>query len=128
MVCLTPQMILDGSVQVPSTKEDSADLSFKPVGSLQEREAVIQSFWERWTKEYLPLLQPRTKWFTKREPLKVGDLLYLCESDHRKGWKRGIIEEVWRDGESGQVRQVIVRSSDGKKYHRGAIKVALIRT
>lgn len=119
--CLTPQMILDGS---HSTESVAPAEDFHPELSFKDKEGVIQEFWMRYVNEYLPARQPRSKWTSKTELLKIGDAVYLCDVDYKEGWKRAIIDEVWRDAESGQVRQVVARTAEGKKYHRAAAKVA----
>lgn len=43
-------------------------------------------FWKRWTKEYLPLLQERQKWFVRRN-LKPGDVVLIVDdSAPRNSW------------------------------------------
>ena len=34
-------------------------------------------FWRRWTREYLPILQQRSKWSEKRRNLEVGNVVLL---------------------------------------------------
>ncbi len=40
---------------------------------------LIEQFWSRWRKSYLPLLQTRQKWFLNREPLQIGDLVLVVD-------------------------------------------------
>lgn len=100
---------------------------FSPVGARKAKDEVIQQFWTRWQKEYLPALNLRSKWTKKIEPLKIGSLVYLCDADNREGWIRGVVDELWRDPESEQVRQVMVRTASGKRYRRGVHHLAEIR-
>lgn len=93
---------------------------------LGERDAWVQTFWRWWTTAYLPTIAERTKWQSKQENLAVGDVVYLCDGDYRYGWRKGRIIEAMVDGESMQVRQVVVKTADGAVYRRHAIKVALI--
>lgn len=126
--CLTPQHILDGSVSTERPFKEDLDLdNFDPKWSLAEKDAVIQHFWDRWTNEYLATLQERKKWTEKAEPLKLGALVYIADADYRNGWRRAVVEEIWRDWESDQVRQVQVRTADGKLFRRAAHHVAEIR-
>lgn len=36
-------------------------------------------FWQRWTKEYLLLLQERQKWTSLKRNLKVGDIVLVVD-------------------------------------------------
>lgn len=85
---------------------------------------LLQGFWRRWTKEYLPLIAVRTKWQHPTTPLKVGDLVFICES---AGWIRGVIHEVFMDPETQQVREAIV-SSTTRSYRRPTTSIAKIWT
>ena len=126
--CLTPQHILEGrrTRDVP-TKVLETDLdTFSASTAMAEREEIVQQFWDRWTREYLPSLQTRQKWFSKQECLKPGDVVYLCDTDVREGWRRGVVEKTYLDCESNQVRQLTVRAADGKIYRRGAARLAKI--
>ena len=61
-------------------------------------------FWQRWVKEYLPLLQRRQKWLQPQRNLKVGDLVLVCdEHAKRAAWPKAIVEETFPDGD-GMVR------------------------
>ena len=89
-------------------------------------QAIVASFWQRFVREYLPSISMRAKWFKKVRPLQEGDLVFICDQDHRGGWKRGRITKVATDSESGQVRDVVVETGDGRSFRRGACSVAPI--
>jgi hypothetical protein len=84
------------------------------------------SFWQRFLRKYGPIISMRAKWFKKVRPLQEGDLVFICDQDHRGGWKRGRITKVATDSESGQVRDVVVETGDGRSFRRGACSVAPI--
>ncbi|XP_061191724.1 uncharacterized protein LOC133199952 [Saccostrea echinata] len=68
-------------------------------------------FWKRWTREYLPLLQERHKWFEEKRNFKVGDVVLVVDSNApRNSWPMGIIEETLPD-DKGFLRQVRVKTS-----------------
>ena len=55
-------------------------------------------FWNRWSQEYLPLLQRRQKWTTIRKNLAVGDIvLVTAENAPRNSWSLGRVVEVFAD-------------------------------
>ena len=126
-VCLTPQQILDGARQ-ESVFTGLEKASFDPEEALTEREGVIQSFWTAYVRECVPALNIRTKWYNKTTPLSIGSLVYFAENDYKDGWKRGVVEEIFRDPESGQVRRAVVRTANGKKFSRGVVNLAQIST
>jgi hypothetical protein len=80
--------------------------------------------WERWSKEYLPTINKRTKWFDDPKPLQAGDLVFVTDGKNRKNWIRGIVEEVFA-GQDGRIRQVKVRTA-GSVYRRAAANLAVL--
>lgn len=67
-------------------------------------------FWKRWTREYLPLLQERQKWFTTKENLATGDIVLIVdESAPRNSWVMGKILKTLPD-KKGFVRKVMVKT------------------
>ncbi|XP_058449120.1 uncharacterized protein LOC131429087 [Malaya genurostris] len=67
----------------------------------------LDVFWRRWTREYLPTLTKRTKWFGDVKPVAEGDLVYIVDGDRRNGWERGRVQTVLK-GADGKVRQAII--------------------
>ena len=66
-------------------------------------------FWLRWTKEYLPLLQARSKWSELEPNVSVGDIVLLVEDSPRNSWPLARILEVL-PGDDGLVRTVRVKT------------------
>ena len=66
-------------------------------------------FWRRWSKEYLPILQCRTKWLDRKENLSVGDLVLIAEETPRNLWPLARVLEVY-PGDDGLVRSVKVKT------------------
>ena len=70
---------------------------------------LADEFWKRWRKEYLQNQQKRTKWYNRKDNLKVGDIvLVVQENAPRNEWNRGKIVKVREDNE-GQIRSVFVK-------------------
>ncbi|XP_058835287.1 uncharacterized protein LOC131692322 [Topomyia yanbarensis] len=85
---------------------------------------LLNQFWSRWIKAYLPTIARRTKWFSHTKPLQTGDLVIVVNESVRNGWIRGRVIKVY-EGPDGQVRKVDVETNAGT-LQRPAIKVALL--
>lgn len=82
-------------------------------------------FWDRWTKEYLPLLLKRNKWTNQIEPIKVDDIVVITDDKAPPGtWLKGRVISV-RMAKDGQVRSAEIKTSKGI-YERPAVKVAVL--
>lgn len=74
---LTPSklLLLRGNASLPLgifDKDDSYSRRW-----WRQAQYYANQFWNRWIKEYIPLLQPRSKWLRPKENLKAGDIV-LC--------------------------------------------------
>ncbi|XP_025270370.1 uncharacterized protein LOC112639710 [Camponotus floridanus] len=71
------------------------------------------SFWTRWTREYLHSLTHRPKWYKADEEVRIGRLCLLrCEVSPPNKWPLARIESVYPGGD-GHTRVVRVRTSTG---------------
>ena len=120
--CLTPNSILLGRIDpsIPTHVFWKADDYSKNWRYVQRK---LDLFWERWMKEYLPLLQSRSKWLYPKPNFKVGDLVLLMSENSipRGKWPKAIVEEVFPD-RHGLVRRVKVRTVTGT-YERDVRKL-----
>lgn len=119
---LTPMHILNGSQPAQANRYAAVEQDLCKIS--EARNERIQDFWHRWTREFLPTITRRTKWATESPPLKTGDIVYICDTDYRKGWTRGIVTKVYQDPSSGQVRRAMVRTGEGKECLRPAVRLA----
>ncbi|GFU13551.1 integrase catalytic domain-containing protein [Trichonephila clavipes] len=71
---------------------------------------MTQHFWNRWSSEYLTLLQSISKWRIVQKNLDIGDLV-LIKHDNSPPlqWKLGKVMETF-PGKDGKVRVVKVKS------------------
>ncbi|GFU75538.1 integrase catalytic domain-containing protein [Trichonephila clavipes] len=71
---------------------------------------MTQHFWNRWSSEYLTLLQSRSKWRIVEKNLDIGDLV-LIKHDNSPPlqWKLGKVTETF-PGKDGKVRVVKVKT------------------
>ncbi|KAH8237498.1 hypothetical protein KR032_003692, partial [Drosophila birchii] len=70
-------------------------------------------FWTRWVKEFTPNLTRRGKWFTKRPPIAIGDVVIVVDNQlPRNLWPKGRITEVVM-AKDGQVRRATIWTPKG---------------
>ncbi|XP_055605016.1 uncharacterized protein LOC129753247 [Uranotaenia lowii] len=73
---------------------------------------LVDIFWHRWVKEYLPIIARRTKWFEETKSLEPGTLVVIIDESIRNGWTRGRVLDVMK-GADGRVRRATVQTSKG---------------
>ncbi|XP_076638806.1 uncharacterized protein LOC143350669 [Colletes latitarsis] len=75
---------------------------------------LADHFWSRWVKEYLPTLIKRRRWHQEVQPLAVGDLVLIVDSQlPRNIWPRGIVTTTF-PGRDGRVRVAEIKTTKGK--------------
>ncbi|CAI6369999.1 unnamed protein product [Macrosiphum euphorbiae] len=80
---------------------------------LQLLRQAQQSFWRRWSNEYLHTLQGSQRWFKQTPNLMVGDLVVInTPSRPPMAWQIGRIIEV-HPGEDNIVRVATVKTQEG---------------
>ncbi|KAH8339646.1 hypothetical protein KR067_006442 [Drosophila pandora] len=119
---LTPNHLLLGSAN-----------GYKPLPNegmnLQRRWIETQRFgdrfWQRWIKEYAPVLTRRTKWFEKVPPITIGSIVVIVdELLPRNLWLKGrVIDTIM--AKDGQVRRVTIKTQHGV-LERPATKIAVL--
>ena len=86
---------------------------------------IIDAFWEKWSRDVLPLLSPRRKWNTQNRNVQVNDYVIVSEPNAVRGkWNTGKIVEVFH-GDDGLVRNVNVKTATGT-YSRPINKICVI--
>ena len=73
---------------------------------------LLDSFWARWSTEYLHTLQQRQKWHKDLPNMKVGDVVVIMEANTARGyWPTAIVTGV-KPGTDGRVRSVTVKTAN----------------
>ena len=115
---LTPNHFLVGQIGGSFAPEalDQTEV-YNPRKRWHRVQQLLQQFWKRWRKEFLPRLNVRSKWFHPRHNLKEGDVVLIAEpKDNRGDWPLGRVMETY-PGADGLVRAVKVQSKS-KEYIR----------
>ena len=84
-------------------------------------------FWKRWTREYLPLLQQRSRWVTHSRDFRPGDVVLLVEDSPRSSWPLARILTV-HHSKDGHVRSVTLKTRGVSSVVRPVSKICLLET
>ncbi|KAL2086450.1 hypothetical protein ACEWY4_017509 [Coilia grayii] len=122
---LTPNHLLNLKVQpvLPPglfTKEDSyTRRRWKQV------QYIADLFWNRWTQEYLPLLQMRHKWTHVKRNFQEGDIVLVADSTAPRGsWMLARVIKALPDSQ-GMVRSVRLQTKTSQ-LERPISKICLL--
>ncbi|XP_065088311.1 uncharacterized protein LOC135709824 [Ochlerotatus camptorhynchus] len=122
---LTPNHFLllssDGAKQTEKTPTDEGE-ALRSGWKLCQY--MLDQFWRRWIREYLPTITRRTKWFEDTKPIAVGDVVFSVDEGVRNRWIRGIVITVF-PGKDGRVRQANIRTVSGV-LRRPVTKLAVL--
>jgi hypothetical protein len=123
---LTPSMLLQPRTDIlslpPGLEEGAKYYRYR----WQHVQHLADVFWSRWRKEYLQMLQKRSKWHITGRNLKSGDLVLMMDKDtHRSEQPKAIILQTY-PGEDGHVRVVKLKMTKGREYTRDVRRLALL--
>ena len=110
---LTPNHFLIGraSPQLPPGVFVDGDLCSRR--RWKHTQVLIDHFWRRWRREYLPTLTTRSKWSRDTTEVKVGELVLVTDDNMPRGhWPVGRVARV-HPGVDGRVRVVEVTTASG---------------
>ena len=98
-----------------------------PVDSYWTLAKVMDEFWRRLVHGMVPYLRHYNKWITKRDQVKVGDVVCLLEEnpDPHSHHRLAVIVEV-TPGSDDIVRRIKVRTQNGKIYDRALNRIYVI--
>ncbi|XP_054257148.1 uncharacterized protein LOC128982124 [Macrosteles quadrilineatus] len=124
---LTPGHFLTGGPLKSMVEPQYDETSCNRLRRWQLVQAFSQHIWTRWSQEYLHTLQHHSKWTSKTENLKIGDLVVIHEPNTPPlQWKLARITAV-SPGADGIVRVVHLRTATGN-FSRPTVKVSLLPT
>lgn len=107
--------------------ESVVDVPINRLNRWQHIEYMLQSFWKRWTQEYLVTLQNRYKWSSPENSLKINDLVIVKnECLPPSKWLLGRIIDT-HPGNDGLVRVVSVKCGNSV-FKRPITKLCILPT
>ena len=111
---LTPNHFLIGraSPQLPPGVFADGDLCGRR--RWKHTQVLLDHFWRRWRREYLPTLTTRAKWSRDTTEVKVGELVLVADDNVPRGhWPVGRVAHVL-PGDDGRIRVVEVVTATGR--------------
>ena len=110
---LTPShLLIMRPVRFPPGHFNDSDLSSRK--KWRQVQYMADLFWRRWTREYLPQLQERSKWAKEQKQLTTGDLVLVKDTNlPRNEWIMGRVTECLL-GRDGLCRSVRMRTNKGE--------------
>ncbi|OXA55241.1 Pro-Pol polyprotein [Folsomia candida] len=87
---------------------------------------LVNQFWRRWVKEFLPTLLRRQKWCQVTRPIQIGDVIIEVNPNFpRNSWPKGRVVELF-PGKDQVVRVVSVKLSNGHIFRRPVAKLCIL--
>jgi len=124
---LTPGHFLIGQPLLAVPEENITEVPMNRLTRWQLLRQLHQSFWKRWSQEYLNTLQGRQKWTSNQVNLKVDDLVIVDAPNQPPAmWRMGRVTAV-HSGPDGIVRVVTINTQDGE-MKRPVVKVVKLPT
>jgi Family of unknown function (DUF5641) len=78
---LTPGHFLTGAPLTAVTEPCIIDLNTNRLSRWQILQQMAQTFWKRWSNEYLTRLQQRPKWMTGERKISIGDMVVIKDEN-----------------------------------------------
>ena len=112
---LTPGHFLIGTSLLALPEESMLNVPLNRLNRYQLVTQLQQSFWRRWSKEYVALMQQRTKWKSsvRNDEIEIGKLALICDENlPTLKWRTGRIYET-HPGSDGLIRVVSLKTTGG---------------
>lgn len=110
---LTPSHFLIGTPYTPIQEPDLTARNICHLSRWNQITHMVQSFWKRWSLEYIQSLQKRSKWKNLKANLEIGDVILIHpEQNPPAKWILGRITDI-HQGTDGLVRVVSAKTKSG---------------
>lgn len=122
---LTPGHFFVGEplINAPDANFESDNISSLRRWHLTQR--MVQSFWRRWSQEYLIHFFQRYKWNSRTPEPRVGDVVLVREDNLPPAkWLYGLVEEI-HPGKDGITRVVSLKCK-GSRIKRPTSKLCIL--
>lgn len=110
---ITPGHFIIGNALTAPSEPSYLELNPNHLKRWQYCSRLFQSFWKRWSTDYLNQMRQRTKWNKNTRSVAVGDIVVIKEDNTPpNSWRMGRIESV-HPGVDGLTRAVTLRTQTG---------------
>ncbi|GBO22435.1 hypothetical protein AVEN_81875-1 [Araneus ventricosus] len=110
---LTPGHFIIGTALTTRPEENLLDEKISSLKRWKLTQQLFQSFWKRWSSEYITSLQRRNKGKKSQQNVKLNDLVLLKDDNIPPlHWKLGRVTEVYPSADD-KVRVVLVKTANG---------------
>ena len=107
---LTPNHLLLLKDQPSLPRGDFTESDFYARQRWRQVQHLSNVFWQKWSREYLTLLQERQKWLHPQRNVCVDDIVLVVDSTApRSSWLMGKVESCFLD-RNGMVHNIVVRT------------------
>ncbi|XP_055622051.1 uncharacterized protein LOC129765665 [Toxorhynchites rutilus septentrionalis] len=122
---ITPNhFLMLSSKGVVQPMQETSDMKTNLMANWKIIQHLLDQFWSRWIKEYLPTITRRTKWLADTKPLELNDLVMIVDESKRNSWVRGKVVKTLA-GRDGRIRQADVQTMKGM-MRRPVSKLAVL--
>ncbi|GBN38388.1 hypothetical protein AVEN_113152-1 [Araneus ventricosus] len=112
LAVLTPGHFIIGTALTTIPEENLLDEKISNLKRWKLTQQLFQSFWKRWSSEYITSLQRRNKWQKPQQNVKLNDLVLLKDDNIPPlHWKLGRVTQVYPSGDD-KVRVVSVKTAN----------------
>jgi hypothetical protein len=125
LAALTPGHFLIGAPLTSIPEPSLLEVKTNHLSRWQLLQQFVQSFWKRWSSEYLTRLQQRPKWMIGDRKLGIGDLVLIKEDNMPPlQWRMARVLQL-HPGKDGVPRVATVKTHSGQ-YKRPIVKLCLL--
>lgn len=126
---LSPSVLLTQKLLCDQQPVGDMDIKLLYKDQWKRVQYLADQFWLKWKRDYLQTLQKRQKWNSERDPIALGDVVFLKDKGVvRNRWPMGLISQIF-PSEDGRIRKAeVVIFNDGKRssYVRPIVDMVLL--
>lgn len=112
LTALTPGHFLIGTALAAIPERNVSEVPLNRLKHWQLTQSFHQRIWQRWSLEYIHMLQQRSKWTSSKNNIKIGDLVLVHTPSAPLTWPLARVTGT-HPGKDGIVRVVDLKTATG---------------